>query len=117
MRKERVLPENLSPLLRLVEDYRVRCDVPMETFASVLGVSRLSYSNWVRGKGIRKHHEKLAKYGGVALKRAYDSQELPVYRGSNLTREERKTKIREVFFRYFEQVAYPPAQAEKGEED
>ncbi len=96
----------LGPLLRLVEDYRVICEVPSSIMAQGLGVTRLSYYMWLADKTKpTSHNLRTCKIVGAAMKRAYENQELPIHRSSNLTKDEREAKIRDVFFRYINAFA------------
>lgn len=93
----------LGPLLRLVEDYRVCCEIPTQILAQAIGISRLSYYLWLSEKSApNKHNQRVCKIVGAAMKRAYDNQELPVVRSTSLTREAREDKIRTVLFNYVE---------------
>ncbi len=91
----------LGPLLRLVEDYRVICEIPSAILAQGLGVTRLSYYLWLAEKTKpTQHNIRTCKIVGAAMKRAYENQELPIHRSSSLTKGEREAKIRDVLFRY-----------------
>ncbi len=96
----------MPPLFRLLEEYRVACDIPTQTLAAAIGVTRLAYYSWLSNKASPvPRNLARCKLAGAAMKRAYENQDLPVPKTRTLTRKQREATIRDVLFRYVDALS------------
>lgn len=89
------------PLLQLVEDYRVRCDLSHKMLYDLLGVTQAAYLHWRTGLRKPSRRNMLAiKKLGAAMKQAYMREELPLRVEEPMSVLARKATIRSILETY-----------------